>query len=48
MKGNEYIVSLKTGLFMAEGYKFMVNGGINWYHRISDGVDEVSHKPMSL
>jgi hypothetical protein len=20
----------------------------NWYHRISDAIDEVSHKPMSL
>jgi hypothetical protein len=22
--------------------------GINWYHRISDAIDEVSYKPMSL
>jgi len=21
---------------------------INWYHRISDGMYKVSHKPMSL
>jgi hypothetical protein len=26
----------------------MVKGGINWYHRISDFIGEVSYKPMSL
>ena len=27
---------------------FFYNTGINWYHRISVVVDEVSHKPTSL
>jgi hypothetical protein len=22
--------------------------GFNWYHRASDAIDDVSHKPMSL
>jgi len=33
---------------VTEEYDGMVNREINWYHRISDGIDEVSHKPMSL
>ena len=29
-------------------YNGMINREMNWYHRISDDIDEASHKPMLL
>jgi len=33
---------------VTEEYSGMVNREINCYHRMSDDIAEVSHKPMSL
>jgi hypothetical protein len=48
MKGTEYFVLLHAGVVTTEERSVMVNTDINWYHRISDAIDEVSHKPMLL
>jgi hypothetical protein len=42
-------VSLWMSVVISEENNVMVNSeGINWCHRLSDVIDEVSHKPMSL
>jgi len=42
-------VLLLTSVVLTEQYKVVVKQrGINWCRRIPDGIDKVSHKPMSL
>jgi len=49
MKETEYFVSPYTSIVLTKEYNVMVNcEELNMYHRISDAVTEVSHKPMSL
>jgi hypothetical protein len=39
----------KRVFFLRAEYNVMVKQwGINWYHKISDAIREVSHKPMSM
>jgi dsDNA-specific endonuclease/ATPase MutS2 len=46
--GTEHFVQLKTSVVINEEYNIMVNSEEYWYHRISDVICEVSHKPMPL
>jgi hypothetical protein len=50
MKGTEYFVSLQTSIIITQQNNVMVNSEalIGTYHRISDAIDDVWYKLMSL
>jgi hypothetical protein len=49
MKETEYILSSQTNVVLTKGNYVMVTcEELNMYNRISDAIDEASHKPMSL
>jgi hypothetical protein len=48
MKGAGCFVSLQMIVDLAEEHNVTVNRGINWYHRVSDSGDKVSHQLMLL
>jgi hypothetical protein len=49
MKRKEYFVWLYTTVVLNEEYNAIVSQReINWYHKTSDAMYEITHKPMSL
>jgi len=48
MKGVEYFATLLKSGVLTEESNVMVNSQELLYHRISDAIDEVMHKLMSL
>ena len=49
MKRIGYFMSLQMSVVITEKCNVMVNSEeLIGYHRISDAIDEVSHKPMSV
>jgi len=44
-----YFVSLQKIAVQTEAYDVMVNSEeLHWYHKVSDAIDEVSHKAVSF